>query len=126
MTITFVTLGFLVLLLVFCLIIRRKTRPVRRVDVLKRVRNHHDLGLCYSISDALVHFKLPPYSGICDTTKYYFPLFTRENASAFDANAELYWWPFNEWIPGKGRMAFLEWLIEQYKDDKTDLRTLKS
>jgi len=126
MTITFVTLGFLVLLLVFCLIVRRKARPVCRVDVLKRVRNHHDLGLCYSISDALLHFKLPPYNGICDTVKYYFPLFTRKNASAFDANGELYWWPCGEWIPGKGRMAFLEWLIEQYKDDKTDLRTLKS
>lgn len=128
MTITFVTLGFLVLLLVFCLIVRRKTRPVHRVDVLKRVRTHHDLGLCYSINDALLHFKVPSYNGngVCDNAKHYFPLFTRENATAFNVTGELYWWPCGEWIPGTGRMAFLDWLIEQYKDDKTDLKTLKS
>ena len=53
----------------------------------------------------------------------YFPKFRREVAFKFGANkSNDWWWEYDVW--DTGRMDFLDWLIDQYKDDKTNLRKL--
>jgi hypothetical protein len=60
----------------------------------------------------------PAYIGLDQNL---FPLFTRENAKPFGASdTGTYWWPLGIW--NTGRMDFLNWLIEQYQNDETDIR----
>ena len=99
----------------------KELKPIYRVDVLKLVKkNYRDYsGLCYSIRISLYelsNYNIVPYVNL----RYYFPLFRRDNAKMFGADGYVFWWTANDWTTG--RMDFLDWLIEQYKDDKTDLR----
>jgi hypothetical protein len=92
--------------------------PVTRKEVLKRAKKIKKSGLCYTIRDALHKYNI--YSR---NPEIYFPKFERKNALQFGADKFYEWW----WIPyvwDTGRMDFLDWLIEQYKDDKTNLRKL--
>lgn len=94
---------------------------VTRVDVLRKAKSCKKEGLCLAIRHALVYYDLPSLT-LADLSEI-FPLFTRENAKRFDGDPfHLYWWPIYEW--NTGRMDFLNWLIEQYKNDNTDLRKL--
>lgn len=102
--------------------------PVTRVEILtyaKRLAEKHPdryLGLCLLIQDSLRFYGITTQ---CYTTeeRYYFPLYTRQNAFCFGATKDTaYWWHPCQW--NTGRMDFLDWLIEQYKDDKTNLRKL--
>lgn len=106
---------------------KRDYKPVYRVDILKYAKRHKKsyYGLCAAITDSckvLIAFKIS-YLDI----KKLFPLFgtnIRPFNGDFHSNREReYWWPAKEWHTG--REAYLDWLIEQYKDDKTDLKTLK-
>ena len=102
--------------------------PVTRYDILKcakkRAIKYPETygGICNIITDTLLFdFGL----SIECFLKDYFPKFTYENALKFGAIPEhehMYWWKYKDW---KGdRMKFLNWLIQEYKDDKTDLREL--
>lgn len=100
---------------------------VYRKDILEYALKHHMYtylsenhgGLCISISEALTHYGIDA-SITVDTV---IPLFTRNNAiNLFNAKPNFYWWPRGEW--NTGRLDFLKWLIEQYKDDKTNLKEL--
>ena len=94
--------------------------PVTRVDVLRKAKSYKGPGLCLAIQQALLYYGLYPVRWSLSKT---FPLFTRENAKRFGGDpSRLYWWPIDEW--NTGRMDFLNWLIEQYKNDNTDLRKL--
>lgn len=94
--------------------------PVTRLMVLQKAKELKRAGLCYSIRDALIYYSLIPHA--IDPT-ISFPLFTNTQALSFGARPhDGYWWEPNVW--NTGREAFLDWLIEQYKDDKTDLRTI--
>ena len=94
--------------------------PVTRKEVLKRAKKIKHGGICFSVIDVLEDY------GLLNNYHYlteYFPKFTKENALQFGADKERNWW----WKPDvwdTGRMDFLDWLIEEYKDDKTDLRKL--
>lgn len=93
--------------------------PVTREEVLKRAKKIKISGICYSLITALKDYGIP-YNRLL---REYFPKFTRENALQFGADNENVWW----WIPyvwSTGRMNFINWLIEEYKDDKTNLRKL--
>lgn len=93
-------------------------RPVTRKEVLKRAKNHKYNGLCTSINIALMHYGISVKS---ENMYRLFPVFNRANASRFGANKDNgFWWPCNIW--DTGREDFLDWLIDYYKDDKTDLR----
>lgn len=93
---------------------------VTRLMVLQKAKEFKRAGLCYSIRDAMMYYDLIPHA--LDPT-FCFPLFTRRQALSFGAKEwGCYWWKPCVW--DTGREAFLDWLIEQYKDDKTDLRTL--
>ena len=95
--------------------------PVTRKEVLKRAKKLKRVGLCSSIAEALRNYGV--YSNVPHLFTEYFPKFREEEALNFGAEWKLGWW----WEPdvwNTGRMDFLDWLIEEYKDDKTDLRKL--
>ena len=94
--------------------------PVTRKEVLERAKKIKKYGICYSITQALVGYDI---LFDCRFLNIWFPKFVRDNALQFGANTYSKWW----WEPDvwdTGRMDFLDWLIEQYKDDKTDLRKI--
>jgi len=97
--------------------------PVTRKEVLQRAKKYQNqtFGLCMAIKYACFdyHLKWDPDIII--------PKFTNENALKFGASESNagrleYWWKFGVW--NTGRLDFLDWLIEEYKDDKTNLRKL--
>ena len=97
-------------------------KSVYRVDILKYAKydSPHTFGLCFAIKNAYV--KVMNDMWYPKLIKL-FPLFGT-NVEAFGGDkVYCYWWPIGEWHTG--REAYLDWLIEQYKDDKTDLKTLK-
>lgn len=97
------------------------SHPVTRLMVLKKAKELKRAGLCYSIQEAMAYYGLSFVSLIALTSL--FPLFIRTNARRFGANCSgSFWWVPRVW--DTGREDFLDWLIEQYRDDKTDLRTL--
>lgn len=104
--------------------------PITKSDILKLLkRNRKDyVGLCGGIDDVYNKHVAFIYAGhyVDVNIEAMFPLFTRENALSFGADAhKQYWWKPNEWRswlnPGKCRLAFLNWLIKQYEGDTEDL-----
>ena len=94
--------------------------PVTRKEVLKRAKKLKMAGLCISIDRALIDY------GIYLNVNYHslFPKFRREEALNFGAEKEdAWWWEHDVW--DTGRMDFLDWLIKEYEDDKTNLRKMK-
>ena len=94
--------------------------PVTRKEVLKRAKKLKRAGLCFSIDEALRDYGIDlSYAFVVK----YFPKFRREEALKFGAHElDSWWWEQNVW--DTGRMDFLNWLIDQYKDDKTNLRKI--
>lgn len=105
---------------------------VYRKDILEYALKHHKYiygknhgGLCISIIYALQHYGINAYPM---KLKTFIPLFTNNNAILFKATnhndaSMVYWWQEGVW--DTGRLDFLKWLLEQYKDDKTNLKKLK-
>ena len=94
--------------------------PVTRKEVLKRAKKFKGRSLCFSISHTLNEYDI-----LHSFNHLYalFPKFIKRNALPFGANRFSEWW-WDEFVWETGRMDFLDWLIEEYKDDKTDLRKL--
>jgi len=93
--------------------------PVTRKEVLERAKKVQKTGICYSIIDAFEDYGIPKHYYL----SVYFPKFVKRNALNFGADRlRIYWWKPDVW--DTGRMDFLDWLIEEYKDDKTNLRKL--
>lgn len=95
--------------------------PVTRVEVLEHAKElqgtHQYQGLCFLIEDALSAY------GICPFASIVFPKFSPKYARQFGAFCDYgYWWDRGEW--DTGRLDFLNWLINEYKDDKTNIRKL--
>lgn len=104
--------------------------PVTKSDILKLLRSNRKdyVGLCGGIDEVYNKHVALIYAGhfVDVNIEAMFPLFTRENALRFGADADKpYWWKPSKWRswlkPGKCRLAFLNWLIEQYEDDTEDL-----
>lgn len=98
--------------------------PVRRKSVLTLAKefrtNYSHIGLCSAISSALTEY------GIWKDRTFveYFPEFTFENAKEkfkADGTKEFFWWIDYD---DPNRVEFLDWLIKQYENDKTNLRKL--
>lgn len=98
--------------------------PVRRVEVLKKVKKNLEKknyqGLCHALMDVFCDYNLNTGFDLAEL----FPGYTWMNAIKFGATKDYmpYWWEKYNWKTG--RIDFLNWLIEQYKDDKTNLRKL--
>lgn len=109
---------------------RKKVLPVYRIDVLKAIKNNinclvffFNTGLCYELQKAL--YELTSYKVGYSYLSEVFPLFTRENALPFGARESgPYWWEIDRTAWKNGRRRFLDWLIEQYEHDTTDVREL--
>ena len=110
---------------------------VYKKDILEYALKHHRYfsikenygGLCITIRYALEHYGITVPCMI----KTIFPLFTNNNANSlfnarpfnggpYETPYSKYWWSEGEW--NTGRLDFLKWLLEQYKDDKTNLKEL--
>lgn len=110
------------------LLFPKTLKCVYKKDILEYALKHHTHnsinygGLCITIDRALRHYGL----NLCFTpTIIIFPLFNHNNARKFNSNTDensilAYWWPKGIW--DTGRLDFLKWLLEQYKDDKTNLK----
>ena len=98
--------------------------PVRRKSVLtltKKIRTEQsNIGLCSAISSALAEHGIWRDRALIE----YFPEFTFENAKEkfkADGTKEFFWWIDYD---DPNRVEFLDWLIKQYENDKTNLRKL--
>lgn len=93
---------------------------VYRKDILEYAlkHKHNTKGVCFALWDSLSHY------GIVNNINLYLPLANLNNAKRFGAKLrnDGYWWPKGEW--NTGRFDFLKWLLEQYKNDKTNLKCL--
>ena len=110
-------------------------KPITRLDVLQKVKRNKHLfnGLCSAIMETagsyIQGFNYVEEDRICDgfvicnspdiIANKLIPKFTHENANQFNAVDMAYWWESGNWHTG--RMDFLNWLIEQYKDDTEDV-----
>ena len=92
---------------------------ITRKEVLEYAKKHNRCGgLCAAIHVALLHYGIAISTSAIDLL---FPLFDVENAIQFGADKySAYWWKMGIW--NTGREDFLNWLIERYKDDTTDLK----
>ena len=116
----------------------KRKRPIFRNDILRLIAlgptdilsmyTYHS-GLCFAISKTLYIFG---FTGKTKELNAAFPLFTIENAlkfSSYDATPNGYWFEtnwsssFEDWKTN-GRLDFLNWMIDQYKDDTTNIRKL--
>ena len=92
--------------------------PVSRKAILNRVvklyKGKTD-GLCDALERSLIDYGI-----YVSATNAFSEFFTQENAKGFGGINPGFWWPRKDWT--SGRSKFLDWLIEQYKDDKTNLR----
>lgn len=90
---------------------------VYRKDILKYALKHHKAGVCATLWNSLWHYNIPANMHV------YLPLANLDNAKNFKAESRQdgYWWPLNDWT---NRIKYLKWLLEQYKDDKTNLKEL--
>lgn len=107
-------------------------KPIYRIQVLEWAKkdfmlDKYSTGLCKSIGNALEYFNLCERNSLlAHKIPFFFPLFNFQNAKKLnnaDGNEYGYWWN----ILGKKsdeRIKFIDWLIEQYKDDKEDLNGL--
>lgn len=95
--------------------------PVTRGEVLMYARQLQKekpyLGLCELLDYALLNYEIWLGPSII------FPKFSPMRARHFGAYTDYgYWWEKGRW--DTGRLDFLNWLIEQYKDDKINIRKL--
>ena len=94
--------------------------PVTRVEVLEYAKElqstHQYPGLCALLKDALEYYEIWSFNFII------FPKFKEEYAKHFGASYHGYWWERDRW--DTGRLDFLNWLIQQYKNDRTNIRKL--
>lgn len=98
--------------------------PVTRLEVLKHAKElqstHQYPGLCALLDDALLAYNIYTFHSTI------FPKFSPQYAEHFGALYTkyhgVYWWDRGAW--NTGRLEYLDWLIEQYKDDKTNIRKL--
>lgn len=91
---------------------------VYRKDILEYALHHnHDTGVCNAIWCSLSHY------GLVRNIEKYLPLENMDNAKKFKAKyrCDRYWWPLNDWTD---RIKYIKWLLEQYKDDITNLKEL--
>jgi len=96
--------------------------PITRVEVLEHAKELqatqiHYKGLCHLLKDALFDYEV--YFPFLITV---FPKFKEEYAEHFGASYHGYWWERDRW--DTGRLDFLNWLINEYKGDKTNIRKL--
>ena len=103
-------------------------KKITRLQVLEKAKDlyvndlcHNYSGLCTLLKHSMMSLELYSYK----ITHRYFPLFTFENAKKFGADGDEYWYWWDSYNWDNGRLDFLNWLIEQYKGDDTNLFELK-
>ena len=91
---------------------------VYRRDILEYALKHnHEEGVCNALWKSIFYYDLNLTIG------KYLPLENLNNAKRFGAELRDNgcWWPLGDWT---NRIKYLKWLLEQYKDDKTNLKEL--
>lgn len=95
-------------------------RPIYRKDILKYASKHYciDDGMCAALRHALGTYEI--YVSSREIFSKYFNL-TTAITKFFATGYGGYWWS-NDKYGWYYRKLYFKWLIEQYKDDKEDLR----
>lgn len=103
--------------------------PVTRYEVLQYAKELQTTrtygGLCNLLDDALMYYNIyyPSPTEIHSSPAIVFSKFRLRYAKYFGTHYLLgYWWEKGQW--DTGRLEFLDWLIDQYKNDKTNIRKL--
>lgn len=106
--------------------------PIYRKDILIWTKYYYTTyeGLCCAIESSirdLIHVYNRPQHLIPLFSPYVVRIFHEKHGVDIRPTQYiygLYWWEPHTWELNGGRLGFLNWLIEQYKDDKTNLRKL--
>ena len=108
--------------------------PIYRKDVLIWAKHYYANkyweGLCEVIGNSindLIHVYNRPQHFIPLLNPKVVKVFHKKHGvdiSATRYNDGYFWWQPRVWELDGGRLGFLNWMIEQYKDDKTNLRKL--
>ena len=95
---------------------------ITRKEILKQALNEHKfhLGICGCLNRPISRMSGIRLSEV--ELREIFPKFRRFYAIRFGASLfGKYWWTSGKW---KGRLKYLNWLNEQYKDDERDISKL--
>ena len=110
--------------------------PIYRKDVLIWAKyyyaNEDYDGLCCAIEDSVRDLMY-----VYNVPQHFIPLLNPDIVKSFhkrycvdtsniNYRFKSYWWEPYTWKLNGGRLGFLNWMIEQYKDDKTNLKTYES
>lgn len=102
-------------------------RPLTKAMILKKAKCYQSSGLCYAIKRALLYYGYNIHYTCASDVKdiLQIPLYDVKEAVKFNADIRHgartgFWWTIGVW--NKGRLDYLNWLINQYKNDKTDLK----
>ena len=106
---------------------RKHLIPVYRRDVLEyaiKTPWNKRKGVCGLLKSSLQYYGFRNEH----ITTQVFPLHDIDNADEFRSASDnfcgLYWWPRGDFRKNSGRMKYLLWLYEQYRDNDEDLRTM--
>lgn len=104
------------------------TNKVTRADVIREARilyimKRGSAGLCQCLYDSIVWIFALPIPAHCqkncgEFVNVFIPKFEPPKGKTFCD----YWWPLED---TDSRLAFLDYLAEEYKDDDEDLRSIK-
>ena len=105
---------------------------MKRVTILRKVRknivNNKEHYLCIGLGSELANIidnTYGPYAVMKDKIQDVFPLFNKETAKPFSDVGSKHWNVCISWFWSKSaRLNYLDWLIEQYKDDNQDIRKI--
>jgi hypothetical protein len=108
--------------------------PIYRKDVLIWVKYYYANEDCRGLCSAIFH-SVSDLMHVYNGTHCFIPLLSPGVAKIFhkehgvDTSITQYtyghfWWKPYSWKLNGGRLGFLNWMIEKYKDDKTNLRKL--
>ena len=98
--------------------------PIYRIDLLMYIRLHtykHWNDLKWAVRGSLEYFHLYYLSYL--TTTEILPEFG-QNIDKWRDNPDTdskFWWEYGDWEEGHGRMAYLDYLIKFYKNERTNL-----
>lgn len=103
-------------------------KEVYRIDILKRakylLKRHEVEGICRAIVCALRDYDIRITFHIRTIFKLLNYNIAKNNFNATALDEEGYWWKPGRFHIFSDRRKYVNWLIEQYKNDKKDLRKL--
>lgn len=103
-------------------------KEVYRIDILKRakylLKRHKVEGICSAITCACRDYNIHIPYFINTIFKLLNYNIAKNNFNATGIDKQFYWWKPGRFHIFSDRRKYVNWLIEQYKNDKKDLRKI--